>query len=156
AEARNGYSMLSMAQSILRGDSPITDAEARLRRAADLSEPPPDRGGTASLLGAISLSTPLGRPRRVHAVLGRLPLVDGPPRTVRQHACSDRDRIGTGAEPDAARPGGAPAGPPPYLPAPDAARFASHRPRRGATSPRAVARQFPGLGRTYGVGHLTR
>jgi len=43
AEARNGYSMLSMAQSILRGDSPITDAEARLRRAADLSEPPTDR-----------------------------------------------------------------------------------------------------------------
>jgi hypothetical protein len=43
AEARNGYSMLSMAQSILRGDSPITDAEARLRRAADLSDPPTDR-----------------------------------------------------------------------------------------------------------------
>jgi ketol-acid reductoisomerase len=43
AEARNGYSMLSMAQSILRGDSPITAAEARLRRAAALSDPPTDR-----------------------------------------------------------------------------------------------------------------
>ena len=43
AEARNGYSMLSMAQSILRGGSHITDAEARLRRAADLPDPPADR-----------------------------------------------------------------------------------------------------------------
>jgi ketol-acid reductoisomerase len=42
AEARTGYSMLSMAQKILREGSPITDAEARLRRAADLSDPPTD------------------------------------------------------------------------------------------------------------------
>jgi ketol-acid reductoisomerase len=44
AEARSGYEMLNMAQSILRGNSPITDAESRLRRAADLSDPPTDRG----------------------------------------------------------------------------------------------------------------
>jgi ketol-acid reductoisomerase len=42
-EAQNGYSMLSMARSILRGGSHITDAEARLRRAAGLSDPPTDR-----------------------------------------------------------------------------------------------------------------
>jgi len=36
--------MLSMAQSLLRGRLPITDAEARLRRAADLPDPPADRG----------------------------------------------------------------------------------------------------------------
>jgi hypothetical protein len=44
AEARSGYEMLNMAQSILRGNSPITEAESRLRRAADLSGPPTDRG----------------------------------------------------------------------------------------------------------------
>ena len=39
-EAQNGYSMLDMARSILRGASFITDAETRLRRAADLEDPP--------------------------------------------------------------------------------------------------------------------
>jgi len=43
-EARDGYSMLSAAQSLLGGSSPITDAEARLRRAANLPDPPADRG----------------------------------------------------------------------------------------------------------------
>ena len=36
--------MLSMAQSLLRGRLPITVAEARLRRAANLPDPPDDRG----------------------------------------------------------------------------------------------------------------
>jgi ketol-acid reductoisomerase len=44
SDARDGYSMLSMAQSLLRGRLPITDAEARLRRAANLPDPPDDRG----------------------------------------------------------------------------------------------------------------
>jgi len=43
AEARDGYPLLSMAQSLLRGSSLITDAEARLRRAAGLPDPPADR-----------------------------------------------------------------------------------------------------------------
>lgn len=42
-DARDGYSMLSMAQS-LRGRLPITDAEARLRRVPNLPDPPDDRG----------------------------------------------------------------------------------------------------------------
>ena len=44
AEAQTGYSVLNMAQSLLRGNSSITDAETRLRRAADLPDPPADRG----------------------------------------------------------------------------------------------------------------
>jgi ketol-acid reductoisomerase len=44
AEAQTGYSVLNMAQSLLRGNSSITDAENRLRRAADLPDPPADRG----------------------------------------------------------------------------------------------------------------
>ncbi|HKC46230.1 MAG TPA: NAD(P)-binding domain-containing protein [Gemmatimonadales bacterium] len=44
SDARDGSSMLSVAQSILRGRLPITDAEARLRRAAHLPDPPADRG----------------------------------------------------------------------------------------------------------------
>jgi ketol-acid reductoisomerase len=44
AEARGGYLTLSMARSFLRGRSPITDAEAQLRRAANLPDPPADRG----------------------------------------------------------------------------------------------------------------
>ena len=44
AEAQTGYSVLSMAQSLLRGNSSITAAETRLRRAADLPDPPADRG----------------------------------------------------------------------------------------------------------------
>ena len=44
AEARDGYSMLSAAQSLLGGSSSITEAEARLRRAANLPDPPADRG----------------------------------------------------------------------------------------------------------------
>jgi ketol-acid reductoisomerase len=44
AEAQTGYSVLNMAQSLLRGNSSITDAEIRLRRAADLPDPPADRG----------------------------------------------------------------------------------------------------------------
>ena len=43
AEARDGYSMLSAAQSFLGGTSAITDAEARLRRAANLPDPPAER-----------------------------------------------------------------------------------------------------------------
>jgi len=44
AEARDGYSMISAAQSLLRGRSAMTDAEARLRRAANLPDSPGDRG----------------------------------------------------------------------------------------------------------------
>jgi ketol-acid reductoisomerase len=44
AEAQTGYSVLNMAQSLLRGNSSITDAEIRLRRAAHLPDPPADRG----------------------------------------------------------------------------------------------------------------
>jgi ketol-acid reductoisomerase len=44
SDARDGYSMLSTAQSLLRGRLPITDAEGRLRRAANLPDPPDDRG----------------------------------------------------------------------------------------------------------------
>jgi ketol-acid reductoisomerase len=44
AEAQGGYSMLGMAQSLLRGNSPITEAEARLRRAAHLPDARPDQG----------------------------------------------------------------------------------------------------------------
>ncbi len=44
AEARDGYSMLSAAQSLLRGSSAMTDAEARLRRAANLPDLSTDRG----------------------------------------------------------------------------------------------------------------
>jgi ketol-acid reductoisomerase len=44
AEAQCGYAMLSMAQSLMRGQAPITDAEARLRAAANLPEPPADPG----------------------------------------------------------------------------------------------------------------
>src|SRR5215510_2350099 len=44
AEARCGYSMLSMAQSLMRAHATITDAEARLRAAANLPDPPADRG----------------------------------------------------------------------------------------------------------------
>jgi ketol-acid reductoisomerase len=43
AEARDGYSVLSMAQSLLRGRSFITDAEAQLRRASNLPDPAADR-----------------------------------------------------------------------------------------------------------------
>jgi ketol-acid reductoisomerase len=44
SDARDGYSMLSAAHSLLRGRLPISDAEARLRRAANLPDPPADRG----------------------------------------------------------------------------------------------------------------
>ena len=44
AEARCGYSILSMAQSLMRAHATITDAEARLRAAANLPDPPADRG----------------------------------------------------------------------------------------------------------------
>jgi len=44
AEARDGYAMLSVAQSLVRGSSSLTDAEARLRRAARLPEPPGGQG----------------------------------------------------------------------------------------------------------------
>jgi ketol-acid reductoisomerase len=44
AEAQTGYLVLNMAQGLLRGNSSITDAEARLRRAADLPDPPADQG----------------------------------------------------------------------------------------------------------------
>jgi len=40
AEARDGYSMLNMAQALVRGNSSMRDAEARLRRAARLPDPP--------------------------------------------------------------------------------------------------------------------
>jgi len=43
AEAQNGYSMLSMAQSLVRGNAPITDAETELRRAVNLPDPPDAR-----------------------------------------------------------------------------------------------------------------
>jgi ketol-acid reductoisomerase len=43
AEARDGHAMLNMAQSLLRGNSAITDAETRLRRAANLPDPPAHR-----------------------------------------------------------------------------------------------------------------
>src|SRR5215470_16067643 len=43
AEARDGYSMISAAQSLLRGSSPMTDAEARLRREANLPDSPADQ-----------------------------------------------------------------------------------------------------------------
>ena len=43
AEAQDGYSMLNMAQSLIRGNAPITDAETRLRRAANLPDPPDSR-----------------------------------------------------------------------------------------------------------------
>jgi ketol-acid reductoisomerase len=36
-EAKNGYQMLEMARAMMHGDSPITDAEARLRRLAGSS-----------------------------------------------------------------------------------------------------------------------
>src|SRR5215471_451071 len=44
AEARDGYSMISAAQSVLRGSSAMTDAEAWLRRAANLPDSPADQG----------------------------------------------------------------------------------------------------------------
>jgi len=43
AEARAGYPLLNMAQGLLRGSSHITEAEARLRCAAGLPDPPADR-----------------------------------------------------------------------------------------------------------------
>jgi ketol-acid reductoisomerase len=41
-EARNGYPMLGVARELMRGNSPITDAEAALREAAGMPAPPGD------------------------------------------------------------------------------------------------------------------
>jgi ketol-acid reductoisomerase len=39
-EAHAGYPMLAVAREFIRGGSPITEAEARLRRAAGIPDPP--------------------------------------------------------------------------------------------------------------------
>ena len=47
-EARNGYPMLEMARAmIIHGDSPITDAEKRLRRLTGAPDPGAERSGSA-------------------------------------------------------------------------------------------------------------
>jgi len=52
-EARDGYSILNMAQALVRGNSAITDAETRLRRGSA-----PTTGGMASGRGAPSRPLP--------------------------------------------------------------------------------------------------